>query len=83
MPLLEVSDLQLGGIALTSRIRRTYKTSEAVIPPRTAGSQWLSRESLWTNFSYTHSPLRISGSAFPSAVMPSTSISAEPIIQST
>ena len=31
----------------------------------------------------THSPWRISGSAVPSAVMPSTSVSAEPIIQST
>ena len=31
----------------------------------------------------THSPWRISGSAVPSAAMPSTSVSAEPIIQST
>jgi|GEM_PF-5346752 len=32
---------------------------------------------------YTHSPLRISGSALPSAAMPSTSIAPDPIIQST
>ena len=34
------------------------------------------------NSPYTHSPLRISGSAVPSTCRPSTSISAEPIIQS-
>jgi len=32
---------------------------------------------------YTHSPFRISGSEVPSAATPSTSISPEPIIQST
>jgi hypothetical protein len=32
---------------------------------------------------YTHSPFRIRGSAVPSAATPSTSISPEPIIQST
>jgi hypothetical protein len=33
--------------------------------------------------SQTHSPLRISGSTLPVAVIPSKSISLEPIIQST
>src|SRR4030095_1007536 len=35
------------------------------------------------NDAYTHAPLRINGSTVPSAAIPSTSIFADPIIQST